>query len=238
MLHFLSTDIIYTDRMYSFDTSLDIAAQNHENGTAAFHYTIAVCETSSSMYTKIVFVMQKHEMLVTGAAISCNAAFALDPLSHLFAVDDLFGELLNLLLCLSAELLRLVDDGVGALLGLLCSLTKLALNGGKTVLCLELQSLLAAAHAVEELVCLLRFSEAEAPLLKCALDLYVLPVLDVAVTLGSLCAEVDQVASEEEVVPGLNGHGVAHEGGAVTDKSCGHGTGDTVVESFVSFVIL
>jgi hypothetical protein len=60
-------------------------------------------------------------------------------------------------------------------------------------------------------------------------------VLDVAVTLGSLCAEVDHVASEEEVVSGLNSHGVAHESSAVTDKSCGHGTGDAVVEAFVSF---
>lgn len=67
--------------------------------------------------------------------------------------------------------------------------------------------------------------------------LYVLPVLNVAVTLGSLCAEVDQVASEEKVVPGLNGHGVAHESRAVTDKSGGHGTGDTVVETFVSFMV-
>lgn len=62
-------------------------------------------------------------------------------------------------------------------------------------------------------------------------------MLDVAVTLGSLCAEVDQVASEEKVVPGLNSHGVAHEGGAVADKSGGHGTGDTVVEAFISFTV-
>jgi hypothetical protein len=60
-------------------------------------------------------------------------------------------------------------------------------------------------------------------------------VLDVAVTLGSLCAEVDHVASEEEVVSGLNSHGIAHESSAVTDESCGHGTGDAVVETFVSF---
>ena len=62
-------------------------------------------------------------------------------------------------------------------------------------------------------------------------------MLNVAVTLGSLCAEVDQVATEEEVVPRLNGHGVAHECAAVTDKSCGHGTGDTVVGILVSFTV-
>jgi hypothetical protein len=62
-------------------------------------------------------------------------------------------------------------------------------------------------------------------------------VLDVTVTLGSLCAEVDHVAPEEEVVSGLNGHGVAHESCAVTEKSCGHGTRDTVVETFVSITL-
>ena len=66
-------------------------------------------------------------------------------------------------------------------------------------------------------------------------QVYVLPVLDVAVTLGSLCTKVDHVASEEKVVPGLNSHGVTHEGSAVADKSCGHGTGDTVVGILVSF---
>lgn len=60
-------------------------------------------------------------------------------------------------------------------------------------------------------------------------------MLNVAVTLGSLCAEVDQVASEEEVVPRLDSHGVTHERAAVTDKSCGHGAGDTVVGILVSF---
>jgi hypothetical protein len=66
---------------------------------------------------------------------------------------------------------------------------------------------------------------------------YVLPVLNVAVTLGSLCAEVDQVASEEEIVSRLNGHGVTHECAAVTDESCGHGAGDTVVGILVSFTV-
>jgi len=66
---------------------------------------------------------------------------------------------------------------------------------------------------------------------------YVLPVLNVAVTLGSLCAEVDQVATEEEVVPRLHSHGIAHECAAVTDKSCGHGAGDTVIVILVSLPI-
>jgi len=63
---------------------------------------------------------------------------------------------------------------------------------------------------------------------------YVLPVLDVTVALGCLSTEVDHVASEEKVVPRLDSHGVAHESGAVTDKSCGHRTGNTVVEVVVS----
>jgi len=65
-----------------------------------------------------------------------------------FGLGNLFRELLGLLLGLSTELLGLVDDGVGALLGLLCSLAELALDGGNAVLCLELESLLAATHAV------------------------------------------------------------------------------------------
>jgi hypothetical protein len=64
--------------------------------------------------------------------------------------------------------------------------------------------------------------------------IYVLPVLDVTVTLGCLSTKVDHVASEEKVVPRLDSHCVAHEGSAVTDKSSGHGTGDTVVETMVS----
>ena len=59
-------------------------------------------------------------------------------------------------------------------------------------------------------------------------------MLDVTVTLGCLSTEVDHVASEEKVVSRLDSHGVAHESSAVTDKSCGHRTGDTVVEVVVS----
>lgn len=38
-----------------------------------------------------------------------------------------------------------------------------------------------------------------------------LPVVEVSVCLGGLCAEVDEMATEEEVVLGGDGHGVAHE---------------------------
>lgn len=168
--------------------------------------------------------------------LSVVAAPALDLLSHLILdLGDLFRELLGLLLSLSTELLGLVDDGVGALLGLLCGLAELALDGGNAVLCLELESLLTAAHAVTVSAILLQSREPNSQL--SADRVYVLPVLNVAVTLGSLCAEVDQVASEEEVVPRLNGHGVTHECAAVTDESCGHGAGDTVVGILVSFTV-
>ena len=168
--------------------------------------------------------------------LSVVAAPALDLLSHFFlGLGSLFRELLSLLLGLSTELLGLVDDGVGALLGLLCGLAELALDGGNAVLCLELESLLTATHAVtlSAILLLLPTSRPQPDVER----VYVLPVLNVAVTLGSLCAEVDQVASEEEVVPRLNGHGVTHECAAVTDESCGHGAGDTVVGILVSFTV-
>jgi hypothetical protein len=133
---------------------------------------------------------------------------------------------------LSTELLGLVDDGVGALLGLLCGLAELALDGGNAILCLELESLLTATHAVISSATLPRSSKPKLklkPKLQHTEKVYVLPVLNVAVTLGSLCTKVDHVASEEKVVPRLDGHGITHESSAVTDKSCGHGTGDTVV---------
>lgn len=71
------------------------------------------------------------------------------PLSHLFVSWDLFGELLGLLLSLRAELLCLVDGGVGALFGLVSGLVELVLDSGKAVLGLELESLLTATHAVD-----------------------------------------------------------------------------------------
>jgi hypothetical protein len=142
---------------------------------------------------------------------------------------NLFRELLGLVLGLGTELLGLVDDGVGTLLGLLCGLAELALDSGNAILCLELESLLAATHAVILSAILLQSTKPELePKLQNADRVYVLPVLNVTVTLGSLCTKVDHVASEEKVVPGLDGHGVTHESRAVTDKSCGHGTRDTV----------
>lgn len=53
-------------------------------------------------------------------------------------------------------------------------------------------------------------------------------MVQVAVALDGLRREVDEVAAEEEPVPGLDGEGVAHEGGRVADKSTGHATGDTI----------
>lgn len=63
-------------------------------------------------------------------------------------------------------------------------------------------------------------------------------MLHVAVALGSLCAEVDHVATEKKVVSGRDGHGVAHESGAVADESGGHRARDTVVEVLVSLTLL
>jgi hypothetical protein len=56
----------------------------------------------------------------------------------------------------------------------------------------------------------------------------VLPVVKVSVSLSDLCAKVDEMAAEEEVVYGGDGEGVAHEGGRVTTESEGHGSRDTV----------
>jgi len=54
------------------------------------------------------------------------------------------------------------------------------------------------------------------------------PVGEVAVSLGSLGAEVGQVAGEEQVVRGSDGEGVAHECSSVDGQSGGHRAGDTV----------
>lgn len=62
----------------------------------------------------------------------------------------------------------------------------------------------------------------------------VLPVIEVSVCLSSLCAKVDKVAAEEEVVYGGDGHGVAHECGRVTAESECHGSRDTVLHMSVS----
>lgn len=56
----------------------------------------------------------------------------------------------------------------------------------------------------------------------------VLPVGQIAVSLGRLSAEVGQMAGEEEVVRGSDGEGVAHEGSGVDGQGGGHRAGDTV----------
>jgi hypothetical protein len=85
-------------------------------------------------------------------AFSFAAVPTIAPLSRDVFFWDLFRELLGLLLCLRTELLGLVDGSVGTLLDLVGGLAELALGGGKTVLSLELESLLAATHAVMLLV--------------------------------------------------------------------------------------
>lgn len=62
----------------------------------------------------------------------------------------------------------------------------------------------------------------------------VLPVVEVSVCLSSLCAKVDEVAAEEEVVYRGDGHGVAHECGRVTAEGKGHGSRDTVLRMCIS----
>lgn len=68
--------------------------------------------------------------------------------------------------------------------------------------------------------------------------LYVLPVVEVSVSLSDLCAEVDEMATEQKVVYGSDGHGVTHEGGRVTGESKSHGSRDTVVEMCISSKLL
>jgi hypothetical protein len=80
--------------------------------------------------------------------ISFSDVPTMAPLSRDMFCWDLFRELLGLLLCLRAELLGLVDGSVGALLDLVGGLAELALGSGKTVLSLELESVLTATHAV------------------------------------------------------------------------------------------
>jgi hypothetical protein len=235
MLHFLSIDIIYNHSHVVIQYLPRIAALTLRM-TCSFHYTVAVREISLQCTRYPLLVMLKTSCLCRSSDLVryCTCFRSIIPLVRDL---NLFRELLGLLLCLRAKLLGLVDDGVGAFLGLLCGLAELALDGGNAILCLELKSLLTATHAAEQLAFQSRRTRAEVQAYKDILGVYVLPVLDVTVTLGSLCAEVDHVASEEEVVSGLHGHGVAHEGSAVTDKSCGHGTRDTVVETFISFAI-
>lgn len=53
-------------------------------------------------------------------------------------------------------------------------------------------------------------------------------MVDEAVSLGHLRAEVDEMAAEEEVVGGCDGEGVAHEDTAVAAEGEGHAAGDAV----------
>lgn len=65
-------------------------------------------------------------------------------------------------------------------------------------------------------------------LLRICLDLHLLPVLQVPISLRTLCTKVDQVAAEEERVHWRHGEGVAHEGGGVDDEGTGHLAGDAI----------
>lgn len=47
---------------------------------------------------------------------------------------------------------------------------------------------------------------------------YSLPVIDVSITLGTLGAEVDDVAAEQEVILGSDCHGISHEHRTVANK--------------------
>lgn len=55
----------------------------------------------------------------------------------------------------------------------------------------------------------------------------VLPVVQITVSLGSLGAEVGQVAGKEKVVLRCDGEGVAHESTSIDEKGSSHGTRDT-----------
>lgn len=65
----------------------------------------------------------------------------------------------------------------------------------------------------------------------------VLPVGQVPVSLGSLSTKVGQMASEQEVVLGGDGEGVAHEGSSVDSQSGGHLAGDTMKRRVSALVL-
>lgn len=56
----------------------------------------------------------------------------------------------------------------------------------------------------------------------------ILPIVQIAVSLGTLSGEVDSVAGEEEVVGRSDGEGVAREGSGVYNQGTGHLAGDAV----------
>jgi len=62
----------------------------------------------------------------------------------------------------------------------------------------------------------------------------ILPVVQKSVSLRSLSGEVDGVAAKQEVVPGRDGEGVAHESGRVDHESTGHGSRDAIWFEWVS----
>lgn len=46
------------------------------------------------------------------------------------------------------------------------------------------------------------------------------------------------MATEEEIVPRLNGHGVTHEDARIAKESCGHGARDTADTHGISVIAL
>lgn len=57
-----------------------------------------------------------------------------------------------------------------------------------------------------------------------------LPIVQIPVSLCALCAEVDDVAAEEEVVLRCDGHGISHEGRTVTNQGKCHRSGDATTD--------
>jgi hypothetical protein len=46
------------------------------------------------------------------------------------------------------------------------------------------------------------------------------------------------MARKEQVILGLNGQGVAHEGARVQDQRSGHASGDTVTQEHISPILI
>lgn len=65
-----------------------------------------------------------------------------------------------------------------------------------------------------------------------------LPILDISVPLRELTAAVDEMAREQQRVPGRHGRGVAHEGGAVDGQGGGHTAGDTIINRGKKFPLI
>ena len=56
---------------------------------------------------------------------------------------------------------------------------------------------------------------------------YILPVIQVPISLCQLRRTVDEMAAKEKVVARLDSHSIAHEDGTVARKSEGHTAGNT-----------